>query len=195
MTNALQLIAVSAVPPQAWRNGGGATRELLAWPSAEHWQCRISVADIAEDGPFSAYPGVDRWFAVAQGAGVVLRVGHERHVLDTDSAPLHFDGGVAPGCSLQGGATRDLNLMARRDAGRSTMQRVHATDEWFSTAPLRALFTTEPLTLQIDDADAARVPAWTLAVSTHGGRQRWRAVADSDTPLAWWMDFAPGASA
>ena len=60
-------------PPQPWRNGGGVTRELLAWPDGGDWRVRVSVADIDADGPFSAFPGVERWFAVLEGAGVALR--------------------------------------------------------------------------------------------------------------------------
>ena len=51
-----------------WRNGGGRTRELLAWPDAADWKVRVSVADVESDGPFSAFPGVQRWFAVLEGA-------------------------------------------------------------------------------------------------------------------------------
>mgnify|MGYP003694612933 CR=1 FL=1 len=36
---------------------------------------RVSVADVATDGPFSTFAGVDRWFAVLDGAGVVLTIG------------------------------------------------------------------------------------------------------------------------
>ncbi|MFG5407966.1 HutD family protein [Piscinibacter sakaiensis] len=42
------------MPAQPWRNGGGHTRELWTWPADGPWQARLSVADIAADGPFSA---------------------------------------------------------------------------------------------------------------------------------------------
>ncbi len=188
---ALDLIAVHSVAAQHWRNGGGVTRELFAWPSAAHWLLRISLAEITRDARFSAFPGVERWFAVVQGDGVVLQLGGQRVALDCHSAPLHFDGAQAPWCGLRGGATRDLNVMTRRDAGSCGMQRLQTDVEWFSTAPLRALFTASPLTLQIDDADAAALPAWTLLVSRRGSRQRWRAAAAGDAPAAWWIDFTP----
>lgn len=57
-------------PAMPWRNGGGQTRELLTWPAGsapDQWQLRISRADIDYDGPFSAFPGVQRWFAVLKG--------------------------------------------------------------------------------------------------------------------------------
>lgn len=104
-------------PAQRWRNGGGTTRELLAWPATGEWQVRISVADIEADGPFSAYPGVERWFTVLQGSGVELEVGGRRHRLQRGDAPLHFSGDAATDCRLIDGSTRDLNLMLRRARG------------------------------------------------------------------------------
>lgn len=197
----LQLIAVDAVLATPWRNGGGVTRELFAWPSAAAWQLRISVANIDADGPFSTFPGIDRWFAVLQGNGVVLRFEvqdradpaqtEQRLVLDMQSPPLHFKAEQTPHCSLQSGSTRDLNLMSRRDAGTSRMQRASDGAEWRSPAPLRALFSTLPVRLQVDDADTANLPAWTLAVSYHAAHQRWRALPPGDTLQAWWMDFQP----
>jgi environmental stress-induced protein Ves len=67
-------IQADQVAAQAWRNGGGQTRELLAWPNASDWKLRISRADIASDGPFSAFAGVQRWFVVISGKGVVLHM-------------------------------------------------------------------------------------------------------------------------
>jgi uncharacterized protein len=40
------LVRVAEIAPVAWRNGGGVTRELLAWPDPEDWLLRVSVADI-----------------------------------------------------------------------------------------------------------------------------------------------------
>lgn len=190
-THGLELVAVDRVAAQAWRNGVGQTRELFAWPSSAGWRLRISVADIVADAPFSAFPGVERWFAVAEGDGVVLHRGTHTDVLDIDSPPLRFDGADAPQCRLQGGPTRDLNLMVRRDAGQAAMRRARPDDEWISAAPLRALFAAAPAQLQIDDADAARVGPWTLAVSTHAARQRWRIVGDGQPLRAWWLEFRP----
>ncbi|MEO8526020.1 MAG: HutD family protein [Caldimonas sp.] len=45
---------------QPWRNGGGVTRELLAWPGVGDWCVRVSIADIEADGPFSTFSGVQR---------------------------------------------------------------------------------------------------------------------------------------
>lgn len=187
----LHIVAADGVAAQAWRNGVGRTRELFAWPEPSSWQLRISLADIVADAPFSAFPGVERWFAVVEGDGVVLHRGARIDVLGIDSAPLRFDGADAPQCRLQGGATRDLNLMVRRGAGQAAMRRVQPGTEWVSEAPLRALFSVDATRLQIDDADAATVPAWTLVLSLHAGRQRWRVVDDGQPLRACWLEFRP----
>ena len=109
----LRLVRLDDAPPQPWRNGGGVTRELLAWPDAADWQLRISVADIERDGPFSRFPGVTRWFCVLQGDGVHLAVGGTPHRLRPGDAPLVFSGEAETEAWLSGGATRDLNLMLR----------------------------------------------------------------------------------
>jgi uncharacterized protein len=111
-----------AIPPQAWRNGGGQTRELWVWPPAGSegnvgWRLRISLADITQDGPFSAFEGVARWFTVVSGAGVVLTLPGGPLSLRPGDAPLAFDGANAPACSLLAGPTQDLNLMVRHGQG------------------------------------------------------------------------------
>ena len=80
----MNLVRCDALEPQPWRNGGGLTRELLAWPSRDDWALRISVADIRADGPFSAFPGVDRWFAVLEGDGVLLALPEGRRSVEAD---------------------------------------------------------------------------------------------------------------
>ena len=109
----IRQVHADRVAPSAWRNGGGQTRELLTRPAAGEWQLRISLADITRDGPFSAFPGVQRWFGVVAGAGVALRFGQEVQTVTADSPAFEFDGTAAPQCSLLGGPTRDLNLMLR----------------------------------------------------------------------------------
>ncbi len=106
-------VRAADMPALPWKNGGGVSRDLLCWPDATDWKLRISLADIGTDGPFSDYPGVQRWFAVVEGAGVELSFANRRHVQRVGDPPLVFDGADAPGCRLLHGATRDLNLMLR----------------------------------------------------------------------------------
>ncbi len=193
----MKLVNLDQVAPVPWRNGGGVTRELWAWPSANpsanDWQVRISVADIAQDGPFSAFPGVDRWFAVLEGAGVDLAFAHRVCTLGPDNAPLPFDGAAAPGCRLLAGPTRDLNLMTLRSAGRGTMQRAQAGVPWLCQSPLRAVFAATPLQLHTDAADALELPAWTLAVHTAAASQVW--AVRGAAVRAWWLAFEPEGTA
>jgi uncharacterized protein len=109
----LRVVQLDEVTPQPWRNGGGVTRELLAWPAGPYWQLRISVADIESDGPFSRFPGVTRWFCVLQGDGVRLAVDGSQQLLRPGDAPREFSGEADTEAWLTGGATRDLNLMLR----------------------------------------------------------------------------------
>ena len=202
------LIALDSIAPQAWRNGGGSTRELYAWPAGPLWRWRISVAEITQDGPFSAYHDVDRIFAVIDGAGVRLKMpdATEQELLMA-SAPLFFAGEAAPDCRLIDGPTRDLNLMSQRGAGRSTMQRAAVGQAWVSAAPLRALFTAEVLSLKIDGQAPLAMTASTLAISPHAAHERWQVLVPMRSPAlqssssqsaaaplqAWWLDFLPAA--
>ena len=186
----IHTVALAQVPAQPWRNGGGSTHELLAWPDAAHWQWRISVAEITQDGPFSSYPGVQRWFAVLHGAGVMLRFAAHRERITPQSPPLHFGGTDAPGCELLDGSTQDLNMMLRSDAGTGCMEITFPGEEWLSQAPHRALFSTGAGMLQIGDTDAARLGAMSLACSHRAAQQRWRWLPDDPTASrAWWLSF------
>jgi environmental stress-induced protein Ves len=183
----LHRVNCDQVAPQPWRNGAGRTRELLAWPQADGWQLRISVADIDRDAPFSAYPGVDRWLALVDGAGVALRLPQGLQRLEPGSPPLAFAGEAAPACTLLDGPTRDLNLMCRRGAGRAQLWPAGPGVELPVRGTLRALFSADAARLQVDDADAHDLPAFTLAWSTAPGR--WRLRCEVPRPRAWWLHF------
>lgn len=107
------LVPLARCAPQPWKNGGGITRELLAWPDAGAWRVRMSVAEVARAGPFSVFEGVRRWFAVLEGGGVALGVDGTRHELTAKDDPFAFDGAAAVECALLAGPTLDFNLMTR----------------------------------------------------------------------------------
>ena len=120
-----KLVRLADVSPMPWRNGGGVTRELVAWPEQGDWAWRMSVAEVDTSGPFSTFPGVTRWFAVLQGAGVQLQIDGVRRSVRGSDEPLVFDGNAATDCSLLDGSTQDFNLMVRTAHGSSSMQRIH----------------------------------------------------------------------
>jgi environmental stress-induced protein Ves len=100
-------------PPIPWRNGGGITHELAAWPGGAAWRWRISVAEVASDGPFSRFEGIDRHFAVLSGAGVRLTFPDRQVMLTAQDAPFAFSGDEACDCQLLSGTTLDFNLMSQ----------------------------------------------------------------------------------
>jgi hypothetical protein len=181
------VLRLADAPLQPWRNGGGVTRELLAWPQPEDWRVRISVADIASDGPFSTFPGVRRWFTVLQGGGVALAIDGVEQVCRVGDAPVAFSGEVSTACRLLAGPSRDLNFMLRGVEG--TMQSVVASRPWTPRASRCGVFTMGAgrchavrsvvelgaesllwldeapgtLTFEPDDTDA-QTPAWWMAV-------------------------------
>lgn len=159
----MNVVNLSDCPFVPWRNGGGRTRELLAWPDASDWLVRVSVAEIEADGPFSPFPGIDRCFAVLEGAGVELALPSGTLRLGPGDDALAFAGEAAPTCRLVDGPTRDLNLMARRSAGRVSMRR-HPSP---ARSPLwRGLFADGMLWWTDDSASAlpSRGSGWWLTL-------------------------------
>lgn len=136
-----QVIHLQDLVPTPWRNGGGTTRELVAWPDSVAWQWRASVAEVVQSGPFSSYPGVQRWFAVLAGDGVCLTVdGHLARLTKSDQS-FTFAGAALTTCELLGGATQDFNLMVQGGAS-ARMQRVnHSFQTTTSTPKIIAAYT------------------------------------------------------
>jgi environmental stress-induced protein Ves len=175
-------VSLAEVQPSPWRNARGSTRELLAWPTADAWQVRISVADIAQGGPFSSYPHVERWFAVLEGAGVTLRMlGHE-HRLTPASEPLSFDGDTEVSCTLAQGPTRDLNLMTQ--PGRASMERVAGPRQFQCPGQwLVAVYTHQSHAHLTVAGDTLDLPHATLAWQV----LRKPTLVQVAAPQAWWM--------
>lgn len=186
------LIRAEDCAPQPWRNGGGQTRELLTWPPADPadpWQLRISRADITTDGPFSAFPGVQRWFAVLEGAGVALQLGSEQ-LLQAGDAPLYFDGAAAPSCRLLDGPTQDLNLMVR--GGKGLMQVVQPGQAWHASLVAGGLYTCHA-GRWTDGTQTLQLDAHTLLWHPQPRSARWQFAADdaAQAPCAYWLGFSP----
>lgn len=114
---AFERIALRTIAPQPWKNGAGLTREIaFGGASAADFDWRVSIAEVARDAPFSAFPGVDRCITLLHGAGMRLRShdGHVDHALTTPLAPFRFPGDVALDATLIDGASSDFNVMTRR---------------------------------------------------------------------------------
>lgn len=117
------LIQLPAVP---WKNGGGVTREVVRIPlgaDLDAFDWRVSVAEVATDGSFSLFAGVDRIIALLDGAGVHLHAsdGSVDHRLERPLEPFSFAGEAPIEASLIAGPSRDFNVMTRRSAARAEL--------------------------------------------------------------------------
>lgn len=154
--------------PVPWRNGGGITRELAAGPDAAAWRWRISVAEVAQDGPFSHFPGVDRFFAVLSGAGVRLTFPDQSVVLTAQDKPLAFSGSSACDCRLLSGPTLDFNLMSQGLHAKLVRCLDGSQDLEAQASDILGFYAIDPLEIISQDA-SWEVPAHTLCwhVATH----------------------------
>jgi environmental stress-induced protein Ves len=113
---------------QPWKNGGGVTREVAVFPDGADmatFDWRISIAEVAEAGPFSCFEGVDRVLTVLEGELALTFEGRRDPVrLTSASAPYRFAGDVLVSGALPGGPVRDLNVMVRRGLVDARVERV-----------------------------------------------------------------------
>lgn len=110
---------LAALPWQAWKNGAGRTQEIAVEPpgaALDAFDWRFSLAEVARDAPFSAYPGIDRCIVLWRGPGLRMASddGGIEHRLDQPLQPWRFAGEVALQARLLGGASTDFNVMTRR---------------------------------------------------------------------------------
>lgn len=114
-----------------WRNGRGETAEIAratanAPTGAPLW--RLSLAEVAEDGPFSSFPEYVRYLTVVQGAGMRLSGPGGLDVIARPGETVRFDGGPQVHGALLDGPVRDLNLMVAHDRVHARVRVASATD-------------------------------------------------------------------
>jgi uncharacterized protein len=106
-----------------WKNGGGTTTEIWKAVSPDgEMLWRLSIADVASDGPFSEFPGIDRWIMLIEGNGMELTIdGQARRIADPFE-PFAFSGDARTDCRLLAGPIRDFNLMMARSYARGGLR-------------------------------------------------------------------------
>lgn len=112
----MRLIRSSSYRRQPWKNGGGETIEIAVYPpgaSTGDFDWRVSMARVEADGPFSAFPDIDRTLAILEGQGIELAVEGADPVDITDK-PHSFPGDRPTSARLLDGPITDLNVMTRR---------------------------------------------------------------------------------
>lgn len=167
--------------PVPWKNGGGMTTELATGgdkQSPDGWSWRISMADVASDGPFSAFPGVDRLICVVEGEGMDLQFQDGgRLALERDRV-MAFAGDVRAEGRLREGPVRDFNLMANRARHRIELAIGHGV-----TSAVRGLGAAEIMLIHALEGPCV--------VSVDGGRPETldpgvSLLLEGQGRIAWW---------
>lgn len=124
----MRIIRAADCRTMPWKNGGGTTTEIVVSPegaSLSDFDWRISMAQVGADGPFSAFPGLDRTLCVLTGQGIRLAFGDgETVTLDATSAPFPFAADRAVDGVLIGGPINDINVMSRRGTWTHSVERL-----------------------------------------------------------------------
>ncbi|HEX6958120.1 MAG TPA: HutD family protein [Ferrovibrio sp.] len=119
-----RLIRLSDLQPQPWQNGGGVTYEIAADPplrpgapvNPKDLLWRVSRAEIRQDGPLSAFPGMTRWIVLLDGAGLTLSFAERGKLTLGETCKLEqFPGGSIAHCALLSGPCTVLNLFAHEE--------------------------------------------------------------------------------
>jgi len=109
-----------------WKNGGGLTREVAAFPAGSDlngFEWRVSIAEVRAAGPFSLFPQVDRCMVVLSGRVALEIDGQGALALSPESPAVAFPGDVAAFAEPVGGPVTDLNVMTRRGRRRARITR------------------------------------------------------------------------
>lgn len=109
-----RLITAAGQARMPWRNSRGETREVFAWPpgaTLDTFAWRVSVATIAQSGPFSRFPGVVRTLVLLSGEGVRLTTGPKRIELTRCHATAILPGDEETACELIGSSVQMFNVM------------------------------------------------------------------------------------
>jgi environmental stress-induced protein Ves len=148
------LIPYAGLAPVPWKNGGGSTTQIAVFPpdaGFEDFDWRISLATIAEDGAFSAFPGVDRTLALVEGHGMTLEIDGEAILLSKADPVAVFDGESRVVAKLSRGPSTDFNVMTRSDRCYHQFGRRMLSGEstFIARAPVTVLFLAEGDALEI----------------------------------------------
>ena len=106
----MKIVRASDLTKVRWKNGGGVTREIAVASARGKTIWRLSMADVAVDGPFSDFTGLTRILTVIRGNGMDLISAQGRLSADLNR-PVRFDGALEIKSVLKDGPIRDLNLM------------------------------------------------------------------------------------
>ncbi|WP_213816098.1 HutD family protein [Glaciihabitans sp. dw_435] len=120
---AVKRMPASGRTTQPWRNGGGSTTDVVAFPAGstlDGFVWRVSIATIDGDSEFSHFPGVDRFLVPLTGR-LDLSVDGAVRTLDRFDV-CAFTGETAVASTGVTTASDDLNLMVRRGCATGSLE-------------------------------------------------------------------------
>ncbi|MDO7898265.1 HutD/Ves family protein [Pseudomonas citrulli] len=151
----MKILRAADYPRMPWKNGGGSTEEITrdAGTGLEGFGWRLSIADIAESGGFSTFPGYERIISVLQGDGMTLNVDGQPTRALRPLDPFAFSGESQVHCTLLGGPIRDFNLIYAPQRYRARLQWMGGLQRFFSEAQTVLVFSAAPgLTLKVGES-------------------------------------------
>ena len=137
-TASTRFIRLSDVEATPWKNDGGVTREIATGVSLDskvEWGWRFSIANVDQGGPFSLFPGIDRFIAVIDGDGMDLVRDNGSTIALDPFQPVAFSGDDILVGHLRDGPVRDLNVMVQRNDFESTLD-IQYGPQVYSVEPL-----------------------------------------------------------
>lgn len=123
-----------------WANGRGSTIEILRKPMADGaFLWRFSMATVAEDGPFSIFPNIDRNLTVIDGPGFDLIGPASYRVVPLK--PVAFSGDVQVAATNVIGKAIDFNVMTQRSLTKPMVSLVRNETVTVQTGATLCLFS------------------------------------------------------
>jgi environmental stress-induced protein Ves len=137
-----------------WRNGLGSTIELLAeTPNKnEAFSWRLSIASVANDGPFSDFSGYDRTLLLLEGSGITLNKPNGIFkVLNSSLDYANFKGEDLIDATIHNGPIKDFNIMTLRSICTSSVTAIDETSESLLNinADKLLVYSIKPVNIQI----------------------------------------------
>ncbi|WP_281967654.1 HutD/Ves family protein [Roseovarius nanhaiticus] len=121
-----------------WKNGGGITRKIARGSSGDRVVWTLSRADVANEGPFSNFEGLQRILTVVSGGGMDL-VHADGALTAAPCLPVAFDGDLPVASRLHDGPLTDLNLMFDPTVCTGCVTPHHGADDPVLTPPKTGL--------------------------------------------------------
>jgi environmental stress-induced protein Ves len=127
---------------QPWKNGRGKTTELWRLEREGRLLVRLSRAAVAEDGPFSVFPGIERNLTVLSGPGFRL-TGEGLDFRCEPLVPMAFPGDAAlTATETLGLQSDDFNVMTARSLPKPEV--IPAQNHILAAGGLLALYALGP---------------------------------------------------